>query len=135
MANNLNQLMRDDTAVTEQFLDTMRGSHHLTPERDLVIAILEDAIYSYRKYRWARDPEGRGNFREAEEWIMEGSNDWIFSFNSICEILGPRSRLHSPQTSRAGCEIDRSRRHGVNAGNHHERVKRPPIDQFRRGGQ
>jgi hypothetical protein len=101
MANNLSQLMREDVAVTEQFFDTMRGSHHLTPERELLIAILEDAIYSYRKYRWARDREGKENFREAEEWIMEGSNDWIFSFNSICEILGLdpdyiRRRLREP---------------------------------------
>jgi hypothetical protein len=62
MANNLNQLMRDDTAVTEQFFDTMRCGHHLTAERDLLIAILEDAVYPYRKYRWARDPEGKGIF-------------------------------------------------------------------------
>jgi hypothetical protein len=85
MANNLGQLLRD-TSVSEHFFDTMRG-HHRTPERDLLIAILEDAIYNYRKYRGARDPEGKGNFREAHEWIMEGS-DWIFSFNSICELLG-----------------------------------------------
>ena len=88
MADNLSQLMREDVAVTEQFFDTMRGSHHLTPEGDLLIAILEDAIYSYRKYRGARDGEGKENFREAEEWIMKAREDWIFSFNSICELLG-----------------------------------------------
>ena len=87
MANNLNQVISDDTTVTEQFFDTMRG-HHLTPERDLLIAILEDAIYSYRKYRGARDGEGKENFREAEEWIMKAREDWIFSFNNICELLG-----------------------------------------------
>ena len=101
MASNLSQLMREDTTVTEQFFDTMRGNHHLMPERELLIAILEDAIYSYRKYRWARDGEGKENFREAEEWIMEGSDDWIFSFNSICELLGLdpdyiRRRLREP---------------------------------------
>ena len=101
MANNLSQLMREDVAVTEQFFDTMRGSHHLTPERDLLIAILEDAIYNYRKYRRARDPEAKRNFREAKEWIMVRSDDWIFSFNSICELLGLdpdyiRRRLREP---------------------------------------
>lgn len=86
MANNLGQLLHN-TSVSEQFFDTMRG-HHRTPERDLLIAILEDAIYNYRKYRRARDPEGKRNFREAKEWIMVRSDDWIFSFNSICELLG-----------------------------------------------
>jgi hypothetical protein len=87
MANELSQLMGDDTGVTEQFFDTLRD-HYLTPERDLLIAILDDAISTYRKYRWARDPEGKDNFREAEEWIMKGSDEWIFSFNSICALLG-----------------------------------------------
>ena len=26
-------------------------------------------------------------FNEAEDWIMEQDNDWMFSFVSICEIL------------------------------------------------
>lgn len=97
MANSLGQLMLD-TSVAEQFFDTMRGSHHLTPERDLLIAILEDAIYNYRKYRRARDPEGERHFREAKEWIMGGNDDWIFSFNNICELLDP-----DPDTVRAAC--------------------------------
>ena len=88
MAESLQGMMDGDTSVTEQFLATVRRSEHLEPEKDLLIAILQDAIYDYRKYRRARDPEGKGHFREAQKWIMAGGNNWIFSFNNICELLG-----------------------------------------------
>lgn len=88
MTESLQGMMGGDTSVTEQFLATVRRSEHLEPEKDLLIAILQDAIYDYRKYRRARDPEGKGHFREAQKWIMAGGNNWIFSFNNICELLG-----------------------------------------------
>ena len=34
------------------------------------------------------DADGKKRFREAEEWIMRGGNDWIFSFDNVCELLG-----------------------------------------------
>jgi len=58
------------------------------PEKNLLIAILQDAIHDYRKYYRARDREGKGHFREAQKWIMAGGDNWIFSFDSICELLG-----------------------------------------------
>jgi len=88
MMENLERSMVGDTSVRGKYLDTMRRSEHLEPEKDLLLAILEDAIYSYRKYRRARGRERKRQFREAEHWIMGGGDDWIFSFNNICELLG-----------------------------------------------
>lgn len=88
MAESLQHMMGGDTSVTEQFFATLRRSEHLEPEKNLLIAILQDAIHDYRKYCRARDPEGKGHFREAQKWIMAGGNNWIFSFNNICELLG-----------------------------------------------
>ena len=88
MTQSLERTMSDDTLVTEEFFAAYRRSEHLEPEKNLLIAILQDAIHDYRKYCRARDPEGKGHFREAQKWIMAGDNNWIFSFNYICELLG-----------------------------------------------
>jgi hypothetical protein len=77
-----------NASVQQQYLDTVRRSEHLEPEKALLVAVLEDAIHAYRKYQKARDRVGKERFREAEEWIMEGGNDWIFSFKNVCELLG-----------------------------------------------
>ncbi len=94
MAKNIFTITADnapttgDTSMVEQYLDTFRRSEHLEPEKSLLAAILEDAVQEYRKYSQAHDPDGKKRFREAEEWIMCGGNDWIFSFENVCDLLG-----------------------------------------------
>lgn len=88
MAENNFTIMTDDTSMLQHYLDTFRRSQHLEPEKLLIAAILEDAVQEYRKYSRARDANGKKRFREVEEWIMRGGNDWIFSFDSVCDLLG-----------------------------------------------
>jgi hypothetical protein len=78
----------NDTTLRDQYFATFRRGEHLEPEKALLMAILEDAIHCYRKYRAARDRAGRERFREAEQWIMEEGDDRLFSFNNVCELLG-----------------------------------------------
>jgi hypothetical protein len=78
----------NDTILRDQYFATFRRSEHLEPERALLMAILEDAIHCYRKYRAARDRAGRERFREAAQWIMEEGDDWLFSFANVCALLG-----------------------------------------------
>jgi len=52
-----------------------------------MLAVLEDAIWCYQHWLLARDKK-KLLFREAEEWIMEEGSHWLFSFESICEVLG-----------------------------------------------
>ncbi|HVO91955.1 MAG TPA: hypothetical protein VMT22_03895 [Terriglobales bacterium] len=88
MAENIFTIMTDDVSVAQQYRDTFRRSEHLEPEKALLAAMLEDAVHDYRKYAQARDRDGRERFREAEDWLMENANDWIFSFRHVCEYLG-----------------------------------------------
>jgi hypothetical protein len=88
MAENNFTITTDDTSMVQQYLDTFRRSEHLEPEKSLCAAILEDAVQEYRKYSQADDANGKKQFREAEEWIMRGDNDWIFSFDNLCDFLG-----------------------------------------------
>jgi len=77
-----------DSSEAQQYLDTFRRAEYLEPEKALIAAILEDAIHEYHKYRDARDSAGKERFREAEEWITHEGNEWIFSFDNVCEFLG-----------------------------------------------
>jgi hypothetical protein len=88
MKENILMMLGADASVQQQYLDTVRRSEHLEPEKALLVALLEDAIHTYRKYRATRDRVGKERFREAKDWIMGRGNDWIFSFNNVCELLG-----------------------------------------------
>jgi hypothetical protein len=60
----------------------------LEPEKRLMLAVIEDAVACFQKYIHARDTRGRTMFREAEQWILEKNSDGLFSFESVCEVLG-----------------------------------------------
>ncbi len=103
----------NDTTLRDQYFATFRRSEHLEPEMALLMAILEDAIHCYRKYRAARDRAGRERFRETEQWIMEEGDDWLFSFANVCELLGldPQYiRRGVREMSASPAETERSRR-------------------------
>jgi len=88
MQENAHSIIGSDAGTQQQYFDAMQRSEHLEPEKALLQAILEDAVHCYRKYATARDRAGREKFREAEEWLMGGGSGWIFSFDSVCELLG-----------------------------------------------
>ncbi|HXG50568.1 MAG TPA: hypothetical protein VNN77_04065 [candidate division Zixibacteria bacterium] len=88
MEERVTSLFQPDTLMPEQYLETFRRKSHLEPEKRLLLAVLEDAIACFQKYLFARDSKGRTLFRETEEWILQRDSDWLFSFVSVCEILG-----------------------------------------------
>lgn len=81
-------LFQPDTLIPDQFFDTLRRKTLVEPEKRLMLAVLEDAVACFQKYVQARDTRGKTMFREAEAWILEKNSDWLFSFDSICEVLG-----------------------------------------------
>src|SRR5687767_2677657 len=58
----------------------------LGPEGRLLFAILADAISCYQSYLFARKPEERVLFTEAERWIFDDGVEFI-SFGNICDAL------------------------------------------------
>ncbi len=58
------------------------------PEEGLLIAVLQDAIDCVCKCRAAPDKYRLRRLREEAEWFMSEANDWLFSFERICELLG-----------------------------------------------
>ncbi len=81
-------LFQPDTLLPSQFFDRVRRRSEHDGERRLMIAVLEDAVDVYRKQVGAQDARGQQLFREAEEWIEDADQSWLFSFQNICDVLG-----------------------------------------------
>jgi hypothetical protein len=76
-----------DILATEDFMRFYRTCP-LSPERELMVAVLEEALIDYQRCASARDEKGMKRFAEAEAWILETDSEWIFSFINCCEVLG-----------------------------------------------
>ena len=69
--------------LATQFWITFHRQDSAQPERDLMLAVLTDAIWDYKRNLAARN----ARFREAQEWLFNGNDESLFSFEIICEIL------------------------------------------------
>ena len=56
--------------------------------RALMLAILEDAMLCVERGRRRRHPHTRRLAAEAETWMRSDCREWLFSFASICDVLG-----------------------------------------------
>ena len=90
-------IFQPDTVLAPQFFATLRRqAPNKKGEWQLIIAVLEDAIYCYQKYLFAKDRSGQRLFREACDWMMTPRPRSIrheddapnFSFEYICDVLG-----------------------------------------------
>jgi hypothetical protein len=80
-----------DTLLPTQFFDRLRARER-SGEWRLMVAILQDAVDVYLKQAGAKDAHHERLFAEAEEWIEERIEErdgrYVFSFESICDVLG-----------------------------------------------
>ncbi len=90
-------LFQPDTLLPTEYIATFKRKLHLEPERQLMLAVLEDAIACYQKFAGVGAGKGRKLYREVEDWFREEQSDWLFSFDNICEVLG-----FDPQFMREG---------------------------------
>jgi hypothetical protein len=84
----LGRLFQPDSLVTSDYLNSIRRSTVLEPEKSLMLAILEDAIGCFQGYIDSQSPKGKKLFEEARDWIFDRNDEWIFSFENICEVFG-----------------------------------------------
>src|SRR5215469_10752752 len=85
----------DDTAFVApyaltpaQYYDGRRSDGAMLPIKQLMRAVLEDALRCWELCATARSVQRRIRFTEAEEWIFERSPDGPFAFTTVCETLG-----------------------------------------------
>jgi hypothetical protein len=76
-----------DSLTQDQFFSTFKRTRALEPERELMLAVLADAVECYWKYGRARDGIGMRLFRDAQEWLFSDDEERAFSFVNICSAL------------------------------------------------
>ena len=80
-------LFEPDILLPNQYFAAFRRGRAVEGERRLMLAVLEDAVDSYRKYAIARDPREQACFLEAREWFFSTDRSWLFAFENICDVL------------------------------------------------
>jgi hypothetical protein len=78
-----------DATVPIQFWSVLRNKDFAQPEKNLMLAVLNDAVWHYKK----NIRERNARFREAREWLFGENSKSLFSFECICEMLNLNSRM------------------------------------------
>ena len=60
----------------------------VTPEKRLLLAVLEEAVATFQRYVIATDRQSRSIFTDVEAWFASEETAWLCSFNGICDALG-----------------------------------------------
>jgi hypothetical protein len=58
-----------------------------SPERALMLAMLEDAIRCFADERRTRFGRRRRRARDAEQWLFADDHAWPFSFVNVCAVF------------------------------------------------
>ena len=73
-----------DVAMTSKYWDTVIRKNYSQPEMELMLAVLKDAVMTYKR----RIHLENTLFKEAESWLFERERDRLFSFETVCAFLG-----------------------------------------------
>jgi hypothetical protein len=85
--NNFQGKLIFDPIVGEKLYGYQRKHGSISSERDLMFAILADAIDCFWKYSGARDGRGIKLFQDARRWIFADDEVETFSFVNVCDAL------------------------------------------------
>jgi hypothetical protein len=77
----------DAGALSEQFFDSRVSGVKVCPETALMYAVLEDAFLCFHK-QFETERRFMQRAREAERWFFSDASHWLFSFVSVCDVLG-----------------------------------------------
>jgi len=85
-------LFHTDPVSHAQFFGTFKKIS-LEPEKLLMMAVLEDAIKCVEKCARFKSGGNRKLFSETMEWIRTENNEWLFSFDNVCDAVGLNAGL------------------------------------------
>lgn len=78
----------DEIMTPEQFFTYARHSAaSWSGEQRLLLAVLEDAIANFLRYKGSRTTRGRRLFREECEWFWSQEKHYLYAFETICDYL------------------------------------------------
>lgn len=81
-------VFQPDVLASHEYIENHRRKTHLEPEKNLMFAILEDAVRCYRAYAFSKSVPLKRLYTDAEKWMWKNDWEWSFSFRNICEVLG-----------------------------------------------
>jgi hypothetical protein len=76
-----------DILIELLHLKTQRPMDLAMPEKALMFAVLAEAVETYQKFASSKSRRGLALFRDAEEWLCRNETGYLFSFQTICELL------------------------------------------------
>jgi len=84
-----------------------------TGKRQLLEALLLDAVRTFHLLVHARKPGERQRFAEVEAWVTSADTEYVFSFINVCTLLGleaeaVRTQLLTWKASQNGASVRRS---------------------------
>jgi hypothetical protein len=85
---SLLEYLSPDLTLPEQYFYRQRNDDGMGAEKSLMYAVLKDGIRCFYKHVGATRRKYRKMSAEAEEWLMEDTYDYPFSFRVICDTLG-----------------------------------------------
>lgn len=83
-----NALFEPELILPAQMTGGARIDGDTSGARALMLAILEDAMLCIERGRRRRHARTRQLAAEAETWMRSDCREWLFSFASICDVLG-----------------------------------------------
>ena len=84
----ISSLFQPDVLLAEQYIENFRRKTPLEPEKALLLAVLEDGVRSFQDNVLPRNKKKQILFEEAEAWLFSDESNGVFSFVSICALLG-----------------------------------------------
>ena len=102
-----NHIFERDIVLSAEFFAERSGL--ATPERSLMLAVLEEAARCFLNYGTAEGKQ-RVLYEEARDWFASSANTELYDFENVCDVLGVdvdylRRRLfelHDRRRGRAG---------------------------------
>ncbi|MGZ9272636.1 MAG: hypothetical protein ACXW6T_26230 [Candidatus Binatia bacterium] len=85
--NQTGKMVSVDPIVAEAFFGVSSPNGPVSAERELMIAVLSDAIECFWKYPKSRAASAIRLYQDAKTWLFAGNENQPFSFQNICETL------------------------------------------------
>jgi len=84
----LEKILGPEPALPSQFGDVWYHSRNITPERQLALSVLWQAVLDLRKFRYARRRRQQRFYMEAYAWVASDAREWPYSCANLCDALG-----------------------------------------------
>lgn len=86
MIDTDNHIFEPDIVLSSQFFAPPAGP--ATPERTLMVAVLEEAVRSLFRYATTTDRKERRIYEEARDWFRSPEQTRLYDFENVCNVVG-----------------------------------------------